>query len=943
MNVGSKTRRIAGGLGALAAVVGVAFVLHGCAHDRGATAFDPGVVQVRPDWVDRLEEQVRAVPPEIRPEGARLSTPTQWPPGEAGTARGRPRDLTGAWQPDAEAEEATAPAPERSLPGAAGSADAAGRFGGSLVSDGTVPGATTEAGGVVVNVHTVEPLDPDERPPQPPSPLERLYGGTFDAAEASRLRQFGYDYFDQAIDAAAVGFVMPDYVVLPGDELRVVITGTLKDEVLRTVAPDGTITVPEAGVVAVAGRPLTELAEVIERAIADRSKRINFKVDVSMGRVRGFRVHVVGDVEKPGLVEVPGRATVLTALAVAGGPRKTGSLRRIELRRQGEHVATFDLYDFLLTGETGGFETLRTEDVIVVPPIGPTVAVAGAVQRPGVYEVGGDVTVDELLRLAGGLTPFTYTPNALLERTVEGRGRECIEVALDEAGRRTTMGDGELLTVGVVDASLRTSVHVEGEVSRPGDYPFREGMTVGDLVRLADGLTVDAYLPQAFLSRQVGEIGEVTIVPQREAIGTTRRVLVLDLADVLAGDAAADVELRPLDHLTVRNRKVATTTPTVEVIGAVREPGTFELTAGLTVSQLVALAGNVLPEVYYDEAELIRRSYDPAQQALAIQRYRFDLGRALREGGKHDPVLANQDQLVIRSLQAAQVRVRIAGRVRFPGEYVFPKGAKITDLVAAAGGLLADADMRAAVFQRESVRALQQRRFDQLRDITMRSFERSFEDMVASGFPNESLASRISLDQTRAMLGRMQEHQSDGRIVIPFLREDFPGSPHDLTLENGDLLTVPPRQETVAVVGYVFNPGAFVAEPGVKVGDLIARTGGITDDADDQRIYVIRSDGTVQGLEQKHYRLSMNTQLLPGDVVLVPRRPLSRTLGNKLTDLLFATRRASEIALMLANIDDLQQLQFTSLLQEPRLDSNIEALQRGLIQSAIQSPSGGGR
>jgi protein involved in polysaccharide export with SLBB domain len=920
-------------LGILLAVLATA-----CEAGPGTTDFDPGVRQdPRPAWVDHLDEKVGDVPAEVQAEGARLSTPTAWPPGAAGISRGSPRDLTAPWTPgaavaadrDGGAAEAGFEIPGAAAPGAA-PPGAAGVFAGGT--------ATDEVGGVTVHVHTVEPPDAGDPAPEPASTLERLYGGEAAAAPAAALEQFGYVYFAREIDAGAVGFVMPDYVVLPGDELRVVITGTLKDEVRRTVEPDGTIIVPEAGAVTVGGRSLSEIADLVQREIEARANRHGFFVDVSMAQARGFRVHVVGEVRRPGLVEVPGRATVLTALAAAGGPRKTGSLRRVEVRRGGVSVATIDMYRFLLTGDTAGLDTLRTEDVIVVPPVGPTVAVSGSVQRPGIYELTGATTVADALRLAGGLTPFTFTPNAQIERTVAGRGRERAEVALDEAGLQTTMGDGEHLQVGTVDGERQTSVRVEGEVVRPGAYPFRDGMTVADLLRLADGLTVDAYLPQAMLSRQVGEVGTVAIVPQRESLGTTRRVLVIDLAAALGGDPAADVELRPLDLLQIRSRRAATTTPTVEIIGAVRQPGSYELTAGLTVSQLVAIAGNVLPEVYYDEAELLRRAYEPEQRALTVQRYRFDLGEALREGGEHDPVLANQDQLVIRSLQASQVRVRVRGRVRFPGEYVFPKGARITDLVAAAGGVLEDGDLRATVFQRESVRELQASRFERLRDSTLRAFERSFEEMVASGFPNESLASRISLDQTRASLERMGEHQGDGRVVIPFLRPDFPRSAHDLTLEEGDVLTIPARQETVAVVGYVFNPGAFVAEPGVTVADLIARSGGLQEDGDDERLYVIRADGTVQGFAQRHYRLSQRTELLAGDVVLVPRRPLSRTFGNQLSDVLFATRRFAEIALMLSNIDDLEQLQFTSLLQEPRLDSNIDALQRGLIQSSINSP-----
>jgi hypothetical protein len=181
----------------------------------------------------------------------------------------------------------------------------------------------------------------------------------------------------------------------------------------------------------------------------------------------------------------------------------------------------------------------------------------------------------------------------------------------------------------------------------------------------------------------------------------------------------------------------------------------------------------------------------------------------------------------------------------------------------------------------------------------------------------------------------MEEFQSSGRIVIPFVRDDFPSSPHNLKLEEGDCLSIPPQRETVAILGHVFNPGSFVAEPGLKVEDLLARSGGIQDEGDDQRLYLIRADGTVQSLDQAHYNLDLTAQVLPGDVVLVPRRPLSRTFGNQLTDVLAATRRLAEIALIFSNISDFEQLQFTSLLQEPRHDGSYSDLQRALMQSSL--------
>ncbi|MBI5851877.1 MAG: SLBB domain-containing protein [Planctomycetes bacterium] len=908
------------------AVLGLGLLLAACTGPSHVTAFDPvREANPRPAWLDRIEERVQDVPPESRPDGARLATPTRWPPNATGVARGLPIGF--AERKDV--VDAAADAPQGPPLQPEGTPDPTARD-----ANGRRDVREEVNGGVVVHVHNVESDAPLEDAPAPPSPLERLYAGDAASTSTRGLRQFGYEFFLRDLGHGGPATIQPDHVVLPGDELRVVMTGTFKDHIFGTVEPDGTLVVPEAGSVIVAGRKLNELAALIKGQIEERAHRRDFNVDVSPGRLRGFRVHVVGEVESPGVVEVMGRATVLTALAEAKGPRKTGSLRAIEVRREGRRVAVVDLYDFLLTGDTNGLESLRADDVIYVPSIGATVAVVGAVQRPAIYELRRDATVREVLDLAGGLTPFTFLPGAQIERTVEGRGRARVDVGLDDAGLETRMGDGEVLFVGAIEAERQPSVAVEGQVVRPGRYPFREHMTVADLLRSADGLTVDAFLPQAFLSRQIGEPGSVTIVPEREAIQTSRRVLVVDLERALAGDREHDVELRPLDHLLVRARRDATATPIVEVIGGVREPGTYELTAGLTVGQLVAMAGNVVPEAHYDEAELIRRVYDPAARGLSVQRYRFDLGRALRDGGDADPVLANGDQLVVRILHSEQVRVEISGQVRFPGVYPFPRGSRISDLIAAAGGVLSDADLRAARFVRASVRDLQQARFESLRNSTEATFQRAFEQMVASGYPAESTASRIALDQTRHLLEVMQGWQVEGRVVIPFTRDDFPGSEHDLALENGDKLHVPTLQQTVSIIGHVFNPGAFVAERGVRVDDLLARSGGIAEDADSERIYVVRADGTVQGFGQEHYRLSKDAPLYPGDVVLVPRRPMERTLGNQLTDVLYAGRRLAEMALLMANLGDVKQLQFTSLLQEPRLDSNVDALQKSLIQGS---------
>jgi polysaccharide biosynthesis/export protein len=861
-----------------------------------------------PAWVADLGEPVALVPERVVPAGAGATTPTEYAKPES-VRHGKPRSLTAKVGEVARSITSVAATPRQSESAVA------------------VPAHAAMQQRVDVVISGGQHRDPQSPAPAAevaspqPSALERMFRGNL-APPVRELQQFGYDFFSSMPTGAASGSVPGSYIVLVGDEVVLTFSGSLHQVHQLSVLSDGTIAVPEIGNVVVAGHTLQELKSLITTYAQDVANRRGFELSVAMGRLSEFQVSVVGEVERPGLLDVAAGSTVLSALARAGGPKRTGSLRRVEVRRSNEVVARVDLYDFLQTGVAEGLTRLLPGDTIVVPVIGQTLAVAGYVLRPGIYEVQGETTVGQLLDLAGGLTPFSFRLHAQLETTQSGRRRSPVDLPLDEQGLATTMKNGELLIVGSLDSTQKPVVEVVGEVVRPGTFQYREGMRISDLLELVDGLTVDAYLPEAFVSRQIGEPGEITIVPDRTSVRTTRRVLLVDLEKAQRGDPDHDVLLRPLDSLRVQNRSSAVPMPTVTIMGAVRSPGTYELTAGMTVSQLVALAGNVQPEVYFDEAELLRRSYDAEQRGLQLQRYRFDLGKALaadRESNSaQDPQLANGDQIVIRALRFAQVKVWIEGEVRFPGPYAFPAGTRISDLIAAAGGVMPNADMRATVFTRVSVRDNQLNRFRHLKERTQQLYEQALEQLVMGGHANEGMAAKLSLEQTREMLGRIETSQSTGRIVIPFVNDAFPGSVYDLTLEEGDRLTVKSRQETVSVLGQVFNPGTFVAEPGVTVEDLLMRSGGITADGDNERLYVVRADGTVQGLDQGHYALRRDTRMLPGDVVLVPRRAPERTLQSQLSDVLMLARQSAEVAFLMGRlINNDADLSFTSVFQAP--------------------------
>lgn len=865
-----------------------------------------------PQWAVAISEPVDLIPIEETLENSPAITPSTFASNAPGTPRGLPQNMT-------------EPISTRSTKNTRTTTDESQRN-----------PSSNNGHRVVVNINQVndtneQAADQSTESAEQWAQLERLYQGDFDRETNRKLVQFGYDYFNRASKPDIDAPVPADYRIGPGDEILITVSGSFHAYHNLEVDRDGTIVIPDVGPVPVADLRYEELKQTIDRAFEQTRK--GYELTISLGKIRTIRVHVVGEVAQPGMVEVSARSTVLDVLAAAGGPTKNGTLRKIIWRRDQAPEQVIDLYDFLLGGTEPPSEVVLPRDVIHVPSIGKTIGIAGYVQRPGIYEILESPQLEQAINMAGGLTPFSFKPHIQIERTIEGRGRETLDVALNEEGKQRTIDDGELLMIGAVDDRLQPVVQIAGEVVRPGNFQYRPGLRVSDLINLADGLTIEAFLPQAFISRQVGTPGNIEMVTDRVELGSTRRVIVIDLAKALQNDSEHNIELFPLDQLSIRSQQRATVQPTVEIIGAVQKPGRYELTTGLRVSELIALADNVTPDVYYDEAELIRRVNDHTNGQLNVKRYRFNLRRALEESGKHDPVLKNGDRLVIRKIRQAEVKARIEGLVRFPGEYVFPANAKITDLIAAAGGLVDDADLRAAVFTRQSVKDLQNARFAHLRERTQRVFENALRDMVQSGQPREGLAAKLALQDTEQLVDRMQRNESTGRVVIPFTSQDFPTSPYNLSLESGDQLYIPRKQETVAVIGCVFTPNSFVATDNLTVREALDRVGGTTDMADDHQVYIIRADGNVESLVQKgSQRLKLSAVLLPGDVVLVPREAPSRTFGAQLSDTLVLLRQAAELGLISTQIGEpVSDFNFSSISDTGRFNSGINAYQEAIL------------
>lgn len=768
-----------------------------------------------------------------------------------------------------------------------------------------------------------EPSQPELRAPEP-SQLELQYRGDRPRRPDRDLEQFGYAQLRLITPNSAGGPASTDHVLSAGDEVVIDLTTDVVERYRPTVDDDGMLPLEGVGAVRVGGLPFDEARTAIRNEIA--RVRQGFELSIGLGRLTGVPIRVTGAVFQPGVVDAGSRPTLLDVLSVAE-IMPSGTLRSIVVVRSTGERESIDLYGFLLGRTAPPDIRLSRGDTVTVPPIGRTIAIAGSVQRPGIYELAdqdGEVSAGQAIELAGGGTGFAIVEQIQIERTDAGRR---VLVDVEEDGLEQELRDGDLLLVGAVDGRLHPVVEVRGEVARPGRFQHRQGLTTGDLVRLAGGLTVDAYEGEAVISRVMGAASRRASEWDGALELTSRRVVIIDIGRALAGDPAHDIALEPLDLMRIRRFDEAREMPTVELIGGARRPGMYELTAGLTVADLIALGGHLTPDAFREEAELVRRRRSDDLTILDVDRYRLPLVEILN-GSYRGPVLENGDRLILRTLGRAEVRVSAGGLFRFPGEYVLPAGSTVTDLIAAAGGVLDGGDLRAARFTRESVRALQTSRWNELTERTRQTFERNLEKRINSARTKEQFSARVQLEQAQATLDRLRGTQAIGRIALDLTVPDFPESEGNLPLEDGDSLLVPRFSNTVTVQGHVFNPLTVVFESGISADDLLSRAGGSTELADEDKVYVIRADGRVASIEQRGGAFRLKDPLLPGDVLLVPPRPLGRDATSVVLDMLLLARAAGEAGalwnLALGSIED-GSISIVDTPASPRSDSTPPA------------------
>lgn len=626
------------------------------------------------------------------------------------------------------------------------------------------------------------------------------------------LPVFGKELFGQPGTFAPVNNIAPpaDYVLGVGDEVQLQIWGSVEATTRLVVDRDGMVMIPKVGALSVVGLKVSRLEPVLRARIAKVFK--NFDLSVAVSHLRSIQVYVVGQARRPGTYTLSSLSTLINALFASGGPSAQGSMRAIELRRHNKHVTTLDLYDFILKGDQSADVTLRAGDVIVIPPVGAQVAVAGAFDHAAIFELQGNTSVGGLLNMVGGVSTLTAPQLAQLERVDPTRtpSRLVKQIALDRPGLTTLLKDGDVLTLMPVGPAFANEVTLRGAVAAPARYPWREGMRINDLIP-----SVDALISMNYYRRKNGRLLQGVGAQQNadqvvDALETinwdyavierlNKKTLESELipfslrAAVLQRDAKQNLELHVGDVVTVFNDKdirlpQERQTRLVTLEGEVAAPGVYMVLPGETLPQLLRRVGGLTEQAYLYGATFTRASVRAQQQ---------------------------------RNLEA--LIVQLEAKMSVQSSELF------SDVTNARG--------QAALAQAQMSHERQKQELSRLKSMTSNG--------------------RVSM-----------ELQADAAVGM-----GLSGLP-SLPLEDGDRLVVPPRPSFVSAFGAFNSQNVVIYKPGRTVADVY-RLAGLREDANVDQAFIVRADGTVVSALQKtaSWLGSAFEQqpLMPGDAVVVPQ------------------------------------------------------------------------
>ncbi|MBV1909743.1 MAG: SLBB domain-containing protein, partial [Kangiellaceae bacterium] len=637
-----------------------------------------------------------------------------------------------------------------------------------------------------------------------------------------KLKRYGYELFAgiPTTFAPATDIPVPvDYLMGPGDSMQIQLLGKVNESMELTVARDGAIKFPDLGPISVSGLKFSTAKELIQQKVTEQM--IGVRAVISLGELRSIRIFVLGEAFKPGSYTVSSLSTMTNALFASGGITDIGSLRNIQLKRQGKLITTLDLYDLLQRGDTKNDARLLPGDVIYIPTVGVTAGIQGEVKRPAIYELKNKKSLKSLIRLAGGYSPNAYPNVSHITRKSKNGFTTVIDVDLSQlAAKSTQVKNGDLVEISTVLEEYEDVVELMGAFHRERSVKWRDGLTLAQVIKSVTDFKEGVDLNAGLIIRKEMPFRKVS-------------VLQFNLQDLLVnkGKSANNIKLQPLDTILtflqdgtrVENLEPLITqlkdqnyggglTRIVEIGGNVRFPGSYPLAEGMNVRKLVLLAGGLGEASYLGNAEVTTRDLSNAEIA-SVKHVNVNLSEQLT--GINDYRLSAKDKLTVYTTPEYREHMTIAleGEVRFPGTYEFRQGETLSQVIHRAGGFTATAHMQAAVFTRVDLKIQEAKQLENLKDQLR-------EDIAASELEDAAAGKGSSLKDAEGLLNALAGTEALGRLVIS-LEDIMSSRTEDIQLKNLDSLIIPTLRQEISVLGEVQHSASHLYHEEWTVNDYL--------------------------------------------------------------------------------------------------------------------------
>ncbi|MFJ1473641.1 SLBB domain-containing protein [Capnocytophaga cynodegmi] len=645
-----------------------------------------------------------------------------------------------------------------------------------------------------------------------------------------------------------------NYQVGPGDELLIELWGATEGSFKQKVDTQGNIFINAIGKINVSGLSF----EDVKTKINSHLKRIYSGISapngsynkvytgVTITQVRTVKVNIIGEVTVPGTYSLSALSTVLNALYACGGPTENGSFREINLVRNGQKIATFDVYEFLIHGSEKGNLPLKDQDVIIVPPYLNRVLIEGEVKRKGAYETKEGETLASLITFFGGFTSDAFTNTLVVER-IKNAKREVKEVAFEDISN-FLIQNGDKLKVHPITEEYQNRLSIGGAVYQPGTYEFKEGMTAYDLLNRANGVRKEASLDRGLIFRTLNRVDYQTI-----------NFSVKDLIE-----ERNNIPLKDNDSIHIFYKDSLQMARFIKVEGAVNKPKELPFMENMTVEDVIALAGGLSQGADASTIDIFREINDGDFRKLS-QDFKVSANDELTPVEGDVITLQPNDIISVRYIKGytPMQTITVEGEVVYPGIYsIRSKDERISDIIERVGGFSPYAYIKGATLIRKKLDEgdIKQEQF--LDEIVMASSIGNDNDKALKKIEKKSTEYRIGIDLKKIL---QNKH-----------------SKYDLILNEGDVLLIPSEKQTIEIKGEVLAPSLVRYEKGLSLRDYVNRAGGFSDRAKKRSIYVMYANGDIKSTNNSLF-FKNYPELEPGAIIIVPSKPERQRISTSET------------------------------------------------------------